>query len=306
MHNKLILPALIICLAVGGASPAAAQARDRNAPARTVSPRGPLLPEEQTAIAIFEEARSSVVYITTLVYQRDFFTFNVMEIPQGTGTGLRLGRAGRTWSPTSTSSPKRRRVRGDPLRPVELAGRARRGGAGQGPRRAPDRGPGRESSGRSRSAAPTTSGSARRSSPSATLSGFDQTLTTGRHQRARPGDRVRHRAARSGASSRPTPPSTRVTRAARCSTAPGAASASTPPSTAPRAHSPGRVRGSGRHHQPHRSPGHPLRKGHSSGPGHRAGRRLPGASGRLAERCPRVERRPRQPGGRGGHPAHAL
>jgi S1-C subfamily serine protease len=59
-----------------------------------VAPRGPLLPEEQTAIAIFEEARSSVVYITTLVYQRDLFTFNVTEIPQGTGSGFIWDEAG--------------------------------------------------------------------------------------------------------------------------------------------------------------------------------------------------------------------
>jgi S1-C subfamily serine protease len=53
-----------------------------------VSDRGPLLPEEQRAIAIFEEAKFSVVYITTLVYRRDFFTFNIFEIPQGTGSGF--------------------------------------------------------------------------------------------------------------------------------------------------------------------------------------------------------------------------
>jgi len=74
---------------------AGAQAQDRSAPARPVSPRGPLLPEEQTAIAIFEEARPSVVYITTLVYQRDFFTFNVEEIPQGTGSGFIWDEEGR-------------------------------------------------------------------------------------------------------------------------------------------------------------------------------------------------------------------
>ena len=57
-------------------------------PTRPVSARGQLLPEEQTAIRIFEEAKSSVVYITTLVYRRDLFTFNVFEIPQGTGSGF--------------------------------------------------------------------------------------------------------------------------------------------------------------------------------------------------------------------------
>jgi S1-C subfamily serine protease len=55
---------------------------------RPVSPRGPLLPEEEAAIAIFEEARPSVVFITTLVYRRDLFSFNIFEIPQGTGSGF--------------------------------------------------------------------------------------------------------------------------------------------------------------------------------------------------------------------------
>ncbi len=57
-------------------------------PSRPVSPRGPLLPGEEAAIAIFEEARPSVVFITTLVFRRDLFTFNIFEIPQGTGSGF--------------------------------------------------------------------------------------------------------------------------------------------------------------------------------------------------------------------------
>ncbi len=55
---------------------------------RPVSPRGPLLPGEEAAMAIFEEARPSVVFITTLVFRRDLFTFNIFEIPQGTGSGF--------------------------------------------------------------------------------------------------------------------------------------------------------------------------------------------------------------------------
>lgn len=62
--------------------------QDKPSPSRSISSRGPLLPEEQTAIKIFEEAKSSVVYITTLVYRRDLFSFNVFEIPQGTGSGF--------------------------------------------------------------------------------------------------------------------------------------------------------------------------------------------------------------------------
>lgn len=89
MTNRSILTVLVVLsLFAGALTPAAGQTQDKGAPARPVSPRGPLLSEEQAAIAIFEEARASVVYITTLVYQRDFFTFNVQEIPQGTGSGF--------------------------------------------------------------------------------------------------------------------------------------------------------------------------------------------------------------------------
>ncbi len=62
--------------------------------ARQVAARGAFLPEEQTAIRIFDESKSSVVYITTLVYRRDIFTFNIFEIPQGTGSGFIWDEAG--------------------------------------------------------------------------------------------------------------------------------------------------------------------------------------------------------------------
>jgi S1-C subfamily serine protease len=71
------------------------QARPGPLTLRPVEARGPLLPEEQRAITIFQEARPSVVYITTLVYRRDLFTFNVLEIPQGTGTGFVWDGSGR-------------------------------------------------------------------------------------------------------------------------------------------------------------------------------------------------------------------
>jgi len=86
---------LLAVLAAGGSLSTGLKAQDKGAPARAVSPRGALLPEEQVAIAVFEEARSSVVFITTLVYQRDLFTFNVEEIPQGTGSGFIWDEEGR-------------------------------------------------------------------------------------------------------------------------------------------------------------------------------------------------------------------
>jgi S1-C subfamily serine protease len=64
------------------------QTREKPLSSRPVTARGPLLPEEQRAISLFEQAKASVVYITTLVYKRDLFSFNVFEIPQGTGSGF--------------------------------------------------------------------------------------------------------------------------------------------------------------------------------------------------------------------------
>jgi len=55
---------------------------------RVVTPRGDLDSEEQTQISIFERAAPSVVFITTSVLRRDFFSANVSSVPRGTGTGF--------------------------------------------------------------------------------------------------------------------------------------------------------------------------------------------------------------------------
>ena len=44
--------------------------------------------DERSTIALFERASPAVVYITSLSVRRDVFTLNVLEIPQGTGTGF--------------------------------------------------------------------------------------------------------------------------------------------------------------------------------------------------------------------------
>ncbi len=87
-RRLVVFAILAIVLSPALTSAAGPQARRRTAPVREVAPRGAFLPEEQTAISIFEQAKPSVVYITTLVYRRDLFTFNVFEIPQGTGSGF--------------------------------------------------------------------------------------------------------------------------------------------------------------------------------------------------------------------------
>ena len=55
---------------------------------RPVAPRGPLPAWEQAGIDRFREARPSVVYITTIAYQRDLFSFDVQAVPTGTGSGF--------------------------------------------------------------------------------------------------------------------------------------------------------------------------------------------------------------------------
>jgi S1-C subfamily serine protease len=66
-----------------------AEARSRpDAQPRAVSPRGPLGADELANIEVFRRNSPSVVHITTLSTQRDFFSMNVQEVPSGTGTGF--------------------------------------------------------------------------------------------------------------------------------------------------------------------------------------------------------------------------
>lgn len=66
---------------------ARAHARSDAAP-RAVTPRGPLGAEEQNNIAVFKAASPSVVNITSLGLERELFSRNVQQVPQGTGTGF--------------------------------------------------------------------------------------------------------------------------------------------------------------------------------------------------------------------------
>ncbi len=61
--------------------------------ARPITPRGDLSEDEKSTIQIFREASPSVVHITTLG-RRDHLSFNVLEIPEGTGTGFIYDDAG--------------------------------------------------------------------------------------------------------------------------------------------------------------------------------------------------------------------
>ena len=60
----------------------------------TVVPRGDLADDEQSTIELFNVASPSVVHITTRSVERSLFSFDVMEIPQGNGTGFVWGQTG--------------------------------------------------------------------------------------------------------------------------------------------------------------------------------------------------------------------
>lgn len=55
---------------------------------RAITARGDLADDEKNTIELFKKISPSVVYITTIAVQRNMFSLNAMEIPQGTGSGF--------------------------------------------------------------------------------------------------------------------------------------------------------------------------------------------------------------------------
>jgi S1-C subfamily serine protease len=95
----LLAGALLLALGLGAAAgrllpplgPAGAAAEPARpgapAPALPPLPDG-LSPEERRDIEVFRRARTSVVFITSIALRRDFFTLDVYQLPQGTGSGF--------------------------------------------------------------------------------------------------------------------------------------------------------------------------------------------------------------------------
>src|SRR5437868_5636285 len=55
---------------------------------RSITPRGDLASDEQSTIELFQRTSPSVVHVTNLVVRRNGLSMNVLEIPQGTGSGF--------------------------------------------------------------------------------------------------------------------------------------------------------------------------------------------------------------------------
>ena len=94
--NTSTRPLALVLLAFAGLAQAQPVLRQGSADGgpRAVAPRGALSTEERTTIGIFENASPAVVYITTVQHVRDFFSRNVMRVPQGTGSGFVWDRDG--------------------------------------------------------------------------------------------------------------------------------------------------------------------------------------------------------------------
>src|SRR3989449_2634648 len=70
-----------------------AAARRADAVTAAPLPEG-LTPEEKRDIEVFRRAQASVVFITSVALRRDIFSFDVQQIPQGTGSGIVWDRQG--------------------------------------------------------------------------------------------------------------------------------------------------------------------------------------------------------------------
>ena len=84
----LIAVFLIAVLFVRQSWVGSASLNDPRAVPRAVTPRGELSQGEKSTIRLFQQASPSVVHITAITVQRDLFILNVIQIPEGTGSGV--------------------------------------------------------------------------------------------------------------------------------------------------------------------------------------------------------------------------
>jgi S1-C subfamily serine protease len=90
MQRTILLLLLVVTGLLGWQllGPRLRRLTDPDAQPRAVTARGDLAPQEQSVIALYKQASPSVVHVTNVGLRRDFATFNILEIPQGTGTGF--------------------------------------------------------------------------------------------------------------------------------------------------------------------------------------------------------------------------
>jgi S1-C subfamily serine protease len=82
------LAALLLCATVGSGIWATGCTPRAEAAPRPITPRDGLTTEERSNIEVFEKWKGSVVFISTSNRVMDFWTRDVMSVPQGTGSGF--------------------------------------------------------------------------------------------------------------------------------------------------------------------------------------------------------------------------
>jgi S1-C subfamily serine protease len=84
----LLLFIALMVLLIWHLWPTASGQLDPDAVPRAITPRGDLGNDEKATIQLFKQTAPSVVHITNIGVTRDFFSFDVMKIPRGTGSGI--------------------------------------------------------------------------------------------------------------------------------------------------------------------------------------------------------------------------
>ena len=93
LFRPWLLPSLLLGVGLGvlisvGLIRAGALLRPASVGDRAATPRDALDADERATIGLFRQASRSVVYITTTTRRVDYWTRNVFEVPQGTGSGF--------------------------------------------------------------------------------------------------------------------------------------------------------------------------------------------------------------------------
>jgi len=87
-HTAVALAAALAFMLLGLIPPGSVAAEKSDALVRQVTPRGELSADEKATISLFEQARDSVVFITTSRKVRDFWSRNTFLVPKGSGSGF--------------------------------------------------------------------------------------------------------------------------------------------------------------------------------------------------------------------------
>lgn len=85
---SLVLAGFALVIQFWPWGPDLAPAHNKNAQLRPATPRGELWSEEKAVIALYSEARKSVVHIHTEALRQNRFNFDVFRVPRGTGSGF--------------------------------------------------------------------------------------------------------------------------------------------------------------------------------------------------------------------------